>query len=85
MESSTVMYSPTTKLIAKVSTVRLRTCSRVGQLTFLSSDQTSSIYRRKRFTSSFFFSRYMCMTVTEPSERWGDSRASHQPEDWQGR
>ena len=35
------MYSPTTKLIAKTSTVRLRTCSRVGQLTFLSSDQTS--------------------------------------------
>ena len=36
------MYSPTTKLIAKTSTVRLRTCSRVGQLTFLSSDQTSA-------------------------------------------
>ena len=34
------MYSPTTKLIAKTSTVRLRTCSRVGQLTFRSSDQT---------------------------------------------
>ena len=48
------MYSPTTKLIAKTSTVRLRTCSRVGQLTFFSSDQTSSKYRRSRFTSSFF-------------------------------
>lgn len=85
MESSTVMYSPTTKLIAKTNTVRLRTCSRVGQLTFLSSDQTSSRYRRRRFTSSFFFSRYVSMNETEPSECRGDSPASHQPEDWQGR
>ena len=40
--SRTVMYSPMTKLIANTSTVRLRTCSRVGQQTLRSSDQTSS-------------------------------------------
>ena len=32
------MYTPTTKLTAKTSTVRLRVCSRVGQETFFSSD-----------------------------------------------
>ena len=32
------MKTPIAALIAKTSTVRLRTCSRVGQVTFLSSE-----------------------------------------------
>ena len=52
------MYTPTTKLIAKTSTVRLRTCSRVGQETFFSSDQTSSKKRRRRVTSVVLLSGY---------------------------
>ena len=35
------MYTPMTKLTTKTSTVRLRTCSRVGQETFFSSDHAS--------------------------------------------
>ena len=36
------MYRPTTTLMTNTRTVRLRTCSRVGQVTFFSSDQLSS-------------------------------------------
>src|SRR3990172_6167950 len=42
---------PRRPLIRKTSTVRLRVCSRVGQVTFLSSDQASSRKRRKRVKS----------------------------------
>src|SRR4029079_10492884 len=49
--SSTVMYTPMAKLTANTRTVRLRTCSRVGQETFLSSDHDSLMKRRMRLTS----------------------------------
>src|SRR4029078_11719586 len=48
--SRTVMEAPTARLTAKTSTVRLRTCSRVGQETFFNSDHASSMKRRKRLT-----------------------------------
>jgi hypothetical protein len=37
-KSTAAMKMPTVALIAKTSTVRFRTCSRVGQVTFLSSE-----------------------------------------------
>src|SRR4029079_17164650 len=46
--SKTAMYAPTTALITKTSTVRLRVCSRVGQVTFFNSDHASSRKRRRR-------------------------------------
>src|SRR5262249_60599065 len=46
------------KLTTKTSTVRLRTCSRVGQETFFSSDHASLRKRRKRFTELVLLSRY---------------------------
>src|SRR5688500_1593454 len=39
-----------TALMTKTSTVRLRTCSLVGQVTFLSSDHASCMKRRSRVT-----------------------------------
>ena len=37
------MKTPTAALMTKTSTVRLRVCSRVGQVTFFSSDQDSAM------------------------------------------
>ena len=47
----TFYLPPTAALITKTSTVRLRVCSRVGQLTFFSSDQASSMKPRNRCTT----------------------------------
>src|SRR3954447_14429666 len=49
------MYRPTTKDTANTSTVRLRTWSRVGHETFLSSDADSLMNCRKRLTGPFSY------------------------------
>src|SRR5215213_1422318 len=46
--SKMAMYAPTTPLTTNTSTVRLRVCSRVGQVTFFNSEYASSVKRLRR-------------------------------------
>ena len=56
------MYSPTTRLMANTSTVRFRTCSRVGQETFLSSDHD--------FVDEAAESRHVCRLLSATEWKW---------------
>src|SRR3954451_4126282 len=53
IESKNVMYSPTANEITNTRIVRLRVVSRVGHVTFFSSDHDSSMKRRIRLTRSW--------------------------------
>ena len=48
--SQTATNTPTARLTANTSTVRLRVCATVGQETFRSSETASATKRRIRFT-----------------------------------
>src|SRR3989304_4249689 len=59
-------YRPTARLTAKTSTVRLRVCTPVGQVTFFSSDHASLMKRLIRLTFDLLVSGYGCGWQARP-------------------